>query len=182
MNFLFGFSGRIGRAQWWLASFAIVLVWVLVVVGFVVIMAMVDPSSEHKPGELSHGGLSVGVALFAGIILSCWIKVAAIIKRYHDLNKPGVWFLLTFVPIIGPIWVTIECGFFAGSSGDNDFGPPPGTSDRANFMSDVDAHISRMKAERSVQQQPLSGRMDTASPSQQTKRPAGPAGFGRRGL
>ncbi|UVK53551.1 DUF805 domain-containing protein [Mesorhizobium sp. AR02] len=182
MNFLFGFSGRIGRAQWWLASFVIVLVWVLVVVGFVAIMAVVDPSSEHKPGELSHGGLSVGVALFAGIILSCWIKVAAIIKRYHDLNKPGVWLLLTFIPIIGPIWVTIECGFFAGTSGDNDYGPPPGTSDRATFMSDVDAHISRMKAERSVQQQPPSVRVDTAAPAQQTRRPTSTTGFGRRGL
>ncbi|QND65423.1 DUF805 domain-containing protein [Mesorhizobium loti] len=182
MNFLFGFSGRIGRQQWWLASFAIVLVWVLVVVGFVIIMAVVDPSSEHEPGELSHGGLSVGVALFAGIILSCWIKVAAIIKRYHDLNKPGVWLLLTFVPIIGPIWVTIECGFFAGSSGDNDYGPPPGTSGRAAFVSDVDAHISRMKAERSIQQRPLSGSVDIASPAPQTRSQPNPTGFGRRGL
>ncbi|MEO5755623.1 MAG: DUF805 domain-containing protein [Mesorhizobium sp.] len=189
MNLLFGFSGRIGRAQWWLASFAIVLVWVLIIAGFAAFIAVVDPSAEHTSGELSHGGLSVGIALLMGIILSCWIKIAATIKRYHDLDKPGVWLLLTLIPIIGPIWVTIECGFFAGSPGNNDFGPPSGTSDRATFVSDLDAHISRMKAERAGQQQPRltrnepqASRMEPASPAPQARRPAGPNGFGRRGL
>ena len=61
-------------------------------------------------------------------------------KRFHDLNKPTMWAIgfvvLNLIPIIAPglnIWfrgLIIFCTkvyllFFAGTRGDNDYGPEP---------------------------------------------------------
>jgi len=189
MDLLFGFSGRIGRGKWWLAESAIVLIWALIVALFAAFVGVVDPSSEHAAGELSNGGLSVGVALLAGIVLNVWINVAATVKRFHDRDKSGVWFCIVFVPIIGPIWQIVECGMLPGNPGSNSYGPPPGGGG-GGFATEVEAHIARMKAEqasmRGIKPERLAA---AAAPTRMTasvpqtappRRPAGPAGFGRR--
>jgi uncharacterized membrane protein YhaH (DUF805 family) len=51
-----------------------------------------------------------------------WISVAVQVKRWHDRDKSGWWFLMNFVPIIGWLWVLIECGFLRGTPGPNRFG------------------------------------------------------------
>ena len=182
MNLLFGFSGRIGRGQWWLAQLAIL---VLLVVTVAALVHVGGESAGHKLRALQSGRLSVILVVLIGATLSLWINFAATIKRYHDLDKSGLWSLMLLVPYIGGLWVLVECGFFSGSSGNNDYGPPPGTDDRA---SDLSTHISRMTAEGSIQQQMRSNRMEQqagsmnpAPPAAQTKRPTGPTGFGRRG-
>lgn len=49
---------------------------------------------------------------------------AVLIKRLHDRGH-SAWFLLVgLIPVIGPIWITIECGFMAGDDEENDFGLP----------------------------------------------------------
>jgi uncharacterized membrane protein YhaH (DUF805 family) len=45
------------------------------------------------------------------------------IKRFHDRDKSGWFVLISFIPVIGPIWLLIELGFLRGSAGDNRFGP-----------------------------------------------------------
>jgi uncharacterized membrane protein YhaH (DUF805 family) len=181
MNLLFGFSGRIGRGQWWLAQFAVL---VLLVVTLAALFHVAGISAGQKLRAFQSDRLSVSLVLLIGSALSLWINFAATIKRYHDLDKSGRWSLLLFLPYIGGLWVLVECGFFSGSDGNNDYGPPSGADDS---RSDLNAHISRMTAERSVQsrstrleQQP--SRMDPAPPAPQTRRPTGPTGFGRRGL
>ena len=47
------------------------------------------------------------------------------IKRWHDRDKSGWWSLIAFIPLIGFLWVLIECGFLAGTSGSNRFGEDP---------------------------------------------------------
>ncbi|QKD04498.1 DUF805 domain-containing protein [Mesorhizobium loti] len=183
MNLLFGFSGRIGRGQWWLAQLAVL---VLLVVTVAALFHVVGISAGQKLRAFQSDRLSVNLVLLIGSALSLWINFAATIKRYHDLDKSGSWSLLLFIPYIGGLWVLVECGFFSGSDGNNDYGSPPGADDS---RSDLNAHISRMKAERSVQQQSRPARleqqaskMDSAPPAPQTRRPTGPTGFGRRGL
>jgi len=182
MNLLFGFSGRIGRGQWWLAQF-VVLALLLVTVA--ALFHVVGASAGHRLRALQSDRLSVSLALLIGSALSLWINFAATIKRYHDLDKSGRWSLLLFIPYIGGLWVLVECGFFSGSDGNNDYGPPSGAEASRR---DLSAHISRMAAERSVQLQSRptrleqqASRMDPAPPAPQTRRPTGPTGFGRRG-
>ncbi|ESY66426.1 hypothetical protein X742_18070 [Mesorhizobium sp. LNHC232B00] len=183
MNLLFGFSGRIGRGQWWLAQFVVLALLVVTVAALVHVAGL---SAGQRLRALHSDSLSVSLALIIGSVLSLWINFAATIKRYHDLDKSGVWSLLLLLPYIGGLWVLVECGFFSGSGGNNDYGPPSGTDDSGSELS---THISRMKAEHSVQQQSRStrldqqaSRIDPAPPAPQTRRPTGPTGFGRRGL
>jgi uncharacterized membrane protein YhaH (DUF805 family) len=54
-----------------------------------------------------------------------WPTYAIYTKRWHDRGKSGWWSLIIFIPIIGPIWMFIECGFLAGEEGTNSYGPNP---------------------------------------------------------
>ena len=179
MDLLFGFSGRIGRAKWWLAGFVTIGIWALIVAIFAGVVWTVEPSSDHAPGELSNGGLSLGIAILAGVLISTWINVAATVKRFHDRGKSGVWFCIVFVPFIGPVWQLVECGFLPGDPSNNRFGPPPGGG-RDGFADEVEAHIATMKAERAPLHvaQPAPALVPAASPR---RHPSSGGSFGRRG-
>ena len=64
--------------------------------------------------------LNLAVAL-----ASIWMYFAVTTKRFHDRGKSGWWALLIFIPVVGQIWVLLECGFMEGANGDNAFGPQP---------------------------------------------------------
>jgi uncharacterized membrane protein YhaH (DUF805 family) len=101
---LFGLSGRLKRWEWWIAAI------------------------------LANLGLGIVVAIFFGLPrtsaffllllapLLLWISIAVQVKRWHDRDKSGWWFLMNFVPIVGQLWVLIECGFLSGTAGPNRFG------------------------------------------------------------
>lgn len=102
-HLLFGFSGREKRLPWWIAT-------ILVDLGLGMVYAL-----------FGHPRASVLVLLLLAPLL-IWISVAVQVKRWHDRDKSGWWFLMNFVPIIGWIWVLIECGFLRGTMGPNRFG------------------------------------------------------------
>ena len=49
-----------------------------------------------------------------------WLAISA--KRWHDRDKSGLWSLITLVPIIGGLWMLVECGFLSGKRARNAFG------------------------------------------------------------
>ena len=110
-------SGRINRGKWWLGH---LLLTFLMVLGVLIVVSPMLGQPDAKPG--------LGAAFIFGLIslLVLWSVICINIKRYHDLGKSGWWVLITFVPIIGPIWQFIECGFVSGEAEDNDYGPGPG--------------------------------------------------------
>jgi uncharacterized membrane protein YhaH (DUF805 family) len=107
---LFSFEGRLNRQPYWLV---------------VIIMAVLNSGLSGFTGGFD-GALPAaggqGLLAMAATILSIWIGLAVQIKRWHDRDKSGWWALLNLVPIIGWIWIFIECGFLRGSFGDNRFG------------------------------------------------------------
>lgn len=50
-------------------------------------------------------------------------SIAVCIRRLHDIDKSGKWFLISFVPIIGTIWLFILCCM--DSDTDNKYGESP---------------------------------------------------------
>jgi len=56
------------------------------------------------------------------LIVVLWVGLSVQVKRWHDRDKSGWWALINLIPVIGQIWVFIECGILRGSSGDNRFG------------------------------------------------------------
>ena len=51
-----------------------------------------------------------------------YIFAAIAAKRWHDRNKSGWWSLLSFVPVLGPLWVLFELGSLPGTPGKNQYG------------------------------------------------------------
>ncbi len=103
--YLFSFRGRICRRWWWLGQIALFLpsLWVINVV-----------QTEANDALLK-------IALACAIPLA-WIDLAVSAKRYHDLNHSGWRQLLSLIPLIGSIWVSIELGFFYGTRVPNRYG------------------------------------------------------------
>ena len=104
-HMLFGLHGRLGRLPWWIAT-------ILADLGLGIIAAIF--------------GLPRPSVLFLVLVLIVppliWISFAMQVKRWHDRDKSGWWFLLNLLPIIGWLWVLVECGFLRGTAGPNRFG------------------------------------------------------------
>jgi uncharacterized membrane protein YhaH (DUF805 family) len=128
---LFGFSGRINRAKYWLAAL-IYLVVMLIAVGL-----------AFAGGMVMMLFLVVAVIIYAPVIIS---GIAVGIKRLHDRDKSG-WWLLVFYVLPGvlsglanqvglqvilslasfalSIWGFVELGCLRGTAGPNQYGPDP---------------------------------------------------------
>lgn len=116
MNMLFSFSGRIGRAQYWLTTFGVIAFYVVVFMALGVSLS-IDPATNQP--SMSGAGIAV---VFVTMIVGMWVNLAAMARRYHDRNKSGWWFFICLVPIIGPLWQLVELGFLSGTPGGNDYG------------------------------------------------------------
>ncbi|GAA6211345.1 hypothetical protein NBRC116602_10860 [Hyphomicrobiales bacterium 4NK60-0047b] len=157
MSFLFSFHGRIGRLEWWLGQLIVLSIILIAVAVFPFIMT----SSYEQLGLISHlnlEGLNTNsiIYILCVISLAYWISLAISAKRYHDLNKTGFWVLVTLIPYIGALWQIIECGFFLGTNGTNDYDAPKDTtsswsSDKYNSQdqsyNNIDEVIARHVAE-----------------------------------
>jgi len=62
------------------------------------------------------------IVLFVAVL---WARIALIVKRWHDRDKSGWMYLVLLIPLIGPLWTIIECGFVDGTQGTNRYGPSP---------------------------------------------------------
>lgn len=167
----FAVDGRIGRGRYWTAGL------IQLVLGLVVTL-----------GVLAGGDLGLGLGAVGGLVVA-WIGVSATVRRWHDRDRSAWWTLVAAIPVIGPLWVAIELGFLAGSSGRNRFGPPPdvgtGPADADEAGIDFDDVVARWKAS-------AGSRPETSSPhpavAPEPHRPATlapgprPVRFGRRGL
>lgn len=167
MDFLFGFSGRVGRGGWWLGQLAI---WAILIVALVLAVTDIGPMPKGATGKqiMRQISGSTMMALVALIALSTWISIAVTVKRFHDRNKPGIWFLISFVPYIGSLWILVECGMLAGTDGPNDYDD---RNAERGWISGPPVRTSRTEAP-----PPVYSRAE-AAPS---RRPTGPTGFGRR--
>jgi uncharacterized membrane protein YhaH (DUF805 family) len=96
-----GFTGRATRSEFWY--------WTLFAV---VVQLLVDLVTADKLEVVSA---LVSLALFLP-------SLSVSIRRLHDIDKSGWWFLLWFVPIVGWI-VMIYWACCQGSEGPNRFGP-----------------------------------------------------------
>ena len=103
LEIFFSIDGRIPRGLWWAAVF-------IYAVPIGLILALIGQSNPELARVLKF---------FIGIP---FIMVNG--KRFHDRNKSAWWVLIGAVPIIGGLWVFIECGCLAGTLGQNRFGFP----------------------------------------------------------
>ena len=121
LAFFFSPSGRIGRAQWWLAQIAVIAILIAVFVLLGVLHGATEPTQATDAALLAIGFL---ILLIISILL-IWVTFCLTVKRYHDRGKSAWWYLIQFIPIIGGIWALVELGFCSGDDGDNEYGDGP---------------------------------------------------------
>ncbi|MAE99108.1 MAG: hypothetical protein CME00_03095 [Geminicoccus sp.] len=136
---LFSFQGRMSRSEYWLryvvpllllyVGLLVLLLVIALVFGLVQTLMMTASSLEQ--GGSQFGALQiVGVivmmlTVFASSIAFLWAGIASAVKRLHDCNRTGWFYLLVFIPGIGPLLMLIWLGFIRGTVGENKFGPDP---------------------------------------------------------
>lgn len=157
MSYLFGFQGRIGRLEWWLGQ----LISFIASICFIFAFASIAQHSNYNWNNflfLENGSLNYNtiITLLLVYLLSAWSSIALSVKRFHDRNKSGLWYLIILVPFIGVIWQLIELGFLPGTDGSNDYDDPKDTtsswsSDKYNTQdqsnNNIDEIIARHVAE-----------------------------------
>jgi len=104
------FNGRAHRKEYWM------FVLINIVVAFV--LAAID----YGMGSMSSSGYGLLGSIYTlGILVP---SIAVSVRRLHDTSRSGMWYLMAFVPVIGPIALLI---FLAQEShvGSNQYGELP---------------------------------------------------------
>ena len=112
------FSGRAARSEfWWFALFVFLGNFVLSIVDSLLFGGMVD----GQPVSVLGGLFSLAMLL---------PSIAAGVRRLHDRDMSGWWYLLILIPIIGALALLF---FFvqSGTNGSNRFGADPLAGDNA---------------------------------------------------
>ena len=99
------FTGRASRMEYWM--FTLFNTLIMIVIGVIEVL-------------LGGPGIVLGVYVLATIIP----HLAVAIRRLHDTNKPGWWFFIAFVPVVGAIvFLVFMC--VDSDAGDNRYGSNP---------------------------------------------------------
>lgn len=107
---LFSFHGRIARLPFWVVT--------LILMGWgITFQLLMGPYESDNP--MTAGS---GLIMIINFFIVLWIWLAVQVKRWHDCDKSAWWALLNLLPVIGQIWILIECGVIRGTVGDNRFG------------------------------------------------------------
>jgi uncharacterized membrane protein YhaH (DUF805 family) len=123
-RFLFTFQGRINRKKMWLAVLIHIIAAAVVGLVFTLLWSVIPGSisedgTYHVEGAAAIPYIALGLAY---VIFSVWSGLAVAVKRLHDRNKSGWFFLIQLVPLIGSVWYLVEVLLLKGTTGSNRFG------------------------------------------------------------
>jgi uncharacterized membrane protein YhaH (DUF805 family) len=106
----FKFDGRLGRLQY----FGFMVIW-WVLFFFAGVLIGVDTSPTAGQGA---GSTFISFLLFGTYVIA---TVSYGVRRLHDFDKSGWWYLLAFIPLVNVVMALILL-FAPGTPGRNTFG------------------------------------------------------------
>lgn len=199
VQLLFGFEGRINRAQYWTVGIALGFLALLAVAALALNTGLGWGSTKEEMARALMQFLLALIPVFGAV---AWVSTALQVKRFHDRGQSGFWALLPaglgFLIGVGLIFVApilwlvqlaflVNLGFLPGQEGENRFGSPPGASgalkgprpvkQAANSLLGAEAAMERALAEQKLRAAPAPARSAAAAGA--TRAPAQPS-FGRR--
>ena len=104
------FNGRARRKE----------IWMFVLVNLIV--ALVLAFIDSKIGLMSETGYGILSGIYSLAILVP--SIAVTVRRLHDTNRSGMWYLIAFVPVIGGLALIYFC-VLDGDAGMNQYGDNP---------------------------------------------------------
>ncbi|MBY5563012.1 DUF805 domain-containing protein [Rhizobium leguminosarum] len=119
------FSGRASRSEyWWFMLFCVLALFPLAILAFVLAFAT---SGGGAPSPIHYT-----VVIWMLFILAVFLPVTALqVRRFHDRNISGWWylalFILSYIPYVVLVTapVTIVISMLPGTEGPNKFGADP---------------------------------------------------------
>ncbi len=115
-----GFSGRARRKEYWM--------FVLFNIIFAIVAMILDNVLGIAIEGVGYGPI-YGLYLLAIIIPS----IAVAVRRLHDVGKSGWMILISFIPIVGAIWLLILM-LTDSNPGENEYGANPKENHSVNNM------------------------------------------------
>jgi uncharacterized membrane protein YhaH (DUF805 family) len=106
-------EGRVTRGEWWQWLF-------LPTFGITLVTIILDNIFGWTFGYWPWGILTMLASWFLA-----YPTIFVSVKRLHDLNKTGWWYLFYVIPGAGWIWSFVELGCLRGTVGANRYGPDP---------------------------------------------------------
>ena len=110
----FDFSGRASKSEYWWFQAAFVPLSIFVVIA----------SEDENIEKLSDLILSFYLLCFVVVLASIIPLITVTVRRFHDTNKSGWYFLLGLIPLVGSLIVTVMM-IPEGTKGKNKYGPNP---------------------------------------------------------
>jgi uncharacterized membrane protein YhaH (DUF805 family) len=112
------FGGRARRTEFWM--------FVLVNVVISVVLGIVDTATGTANAYAVGGAASFSPGILGGLYgLAVLIpSIAVTVRRLHDTDRSGWWFLIQLIPIVGGI-VLLVFVCLEGTRGPNRFGADP---------------------------------------------------------
>jgi uncharacterized membrane protein YhaH (DUF805 family) len=105
------FAGRASRREFWLFFLAYTILYIAALV--------IDIWAGFY-----HAKAGMGIISGIFFLLTIIPYLAISLRRLHDTNRTGWWFLISLVPLIGMIWlIVLLCS--KGTSGENSYGSDP---------------------------------------------------------
>jgi uncharacterized membrane protein YhaH (DUF805 family) len=109
------FSGRARRSEYWYYTLGNIIVAMMLIV-----LGLTFASNDSEGFVFSVFGLLCLVYVLATIIPG----LAVTVRRLHDIGKSGWYYFISFIPMIGGIWMLVlMCT--EGEGGSNQYGPDP---------------------------------------------------------
>ncbi len=111
---LFSYQGRINRKVFWL--------YLLTVCFSFFILSSLWLVTNYLPVPLG-----IPIRFLLCIILGelIYTQLPITVKRLHDMNHSGWWYLVFMIPFIGLIIALMSCGLISGTQGTNRYGESP---------------------------------------------------------
>jgi uncharacterized membrane protein YhaH (DUF805 family) len=111
---MFQFTGRIPRSTFWVGNVILAIVMaVLWCIGWIL----------GNDDDRGIGSLIAAFIIFCVYVPAVWSSIGLQVKRWHDMDKSGWWYWISWIPIVGWVWAFIALGFISGSRGPNRYGP-----------------------------------------------------------
>lgn len=116
VSLLFGFKGRINRAQFWFGNLGAGFGGILLMFVLGVMFMPTEEFPKTTAGFL-HFVSVMGVIIGPPLFLMCWIGLALQTKRFHDRGRSGLWTMLPMLPAM-MITTTIVTSLAGGQTPD----------------------------------------------------------------
>ena len=122
------FTGRSRRREFWMFTLLSVIVYAI---GFALIFSSLPWSEIGQDASPGGNNTPPGPLFFVGFVfLAIWVlgtlipNIALVVRRFHDQDMSGWFYLLTMIPYVGGI-VLIVFMCIEGTRGPNRFGHDP---------------------------------------------------------